>query len=152
MSKFGNLPEVVKYIEFGKEHFAFPIASRDLEHHLGSNNEPLLTLVIAKPPLDPTDPLRKRLLDHLPPGFPVSEAVHVVYDVAHGSHEFGHDSMQALAQQGITVAQVYPGGKIPGGRWRELTAEDAESLVRSDIVPIDQAKPSGGPSTLETIQ
>lgn len=123
--KFGNLPEVVKYIEFGKEHMAFPIASRDLEHHTGENNEPLLSLVFVKPVLDPLDPEKKKTLN-LAGTVNESQLVQIRHDVAHESHAFTPEQIQARRDAGFST---YPGNQIPGGRWRELSSDELDDLA-----------------------
>lgn len=145
MPQFGNLPEVVKYTEFGKEHLAFPIASRDMEHHLGDNSEPLLSLVFVKQPAlnecarchfpehahgKPVAPEAKAVpCDTFvpPPRSTVlqpSDFVQIVHDVAHESHGFTDEQIQERRKAGLSD---YPGNQIPGGRWRELSSAEISS-------------------------
>lgn len=140
--KFGNLPEVVIYTEFGVEHRALPVGSREIEYHTGENGELLLDLVIVKqlvkdecvnchfPERNHGKPFPPGA-SHVPCGkfegiVPVaavnpSEYVHIVTDVAHESHVFTEDQIKQLAKKGFTA---YPGGQFPGGRWREIAAEN----------------------------
>ncbi len=120
---FGNssLPEIVKFTEFGREHFALPIGARSLEHHDGANEEPMLSLVIVSPVLDPSDPKHERTLS-LAGTSRENDLVRIVHDVAHDSHEFTASQLDAIQKSGVTISQVYPGGKIVGGRWSELTS------------------------------
>lgn len=143
MAKFGNLPEVVKYTEFGKEHFALVIGSRELEHHAGENDEPMLSLVIVKPVLDPTDHKTElKIAGTSREG----DLVTIVHDVPHESHAFSAEQLDAMHKTGITVAQVYPGNAIPGGRWHgrdEVVAEaDEEVLPVGAVTPETVDKPT----------
>lgn len=147
MARFGQLPEVVKFIEFGKEHLAFPVASRNLEHHGGVNDEPLLTLVIVKPVVADEclrchfaaryhgkpfasgaqhKPCDKFVAPDPKPVTDLKELVHVVGDVPHESHSFTDEQLAALLKQGTSVSEAYPGKNIPGGRWRELTSSELQ--------------------------
>jgi hypothetical protein len=123
MAKFGNLPVVVIFIEFGREHYALPLGSKSLPHHLGENEEPLLDLVIVQPVLDPLDPEHKKALNIVGTSRQ-GELARIMNDVPHESHAFSDANVAALTQQGITVSAVYPGGQIPGGRWREVSSAE----------------------------
>lgn len=139
--KFGTLPEVVTYTEFGVEHKALVVGGRELEHHTGVNGELLLDLVIVKPVVrDECVNCHFPERNHgkpFPPGAshvpcakfegiaPIaavnpSEYVHIVTDVAHESHAFTDEQLKELASKGLTA---YPGGAYPGGRWREIDAD-----------------------------
>jgi len=147
MAQFGKLPEVVKFIEFGKEHLAFPVASRDFEHHLGENGEPLLNLFYVKPlasaeclrchfteqyhgkPYAPQAPHQPCDKFQAPPiSFTVDpkQFVQIAVDVPHISHKFNDEQLEALKNLGNSVEINYPGKQIPGGRWRELTSAELE--------------------------
>lgn len=160
MAKFGNLPEVVKYTEFGVEHLALPIGSRELEHHTGTDGEPLLNLVIVKPLIaDACGNCGNRRAFHGKPApshlhvcsqfvEPDAQAVtdnltlvHIVTDVPHDSHAFTDDQLAAMQKTGITTAQVYPGNQIPGGRWRLLDEP-------ADVAPA----PAPEPAAEQTVQ
>lgn len=145
MSKFGNLPEVVKYTEFGKEHFALVIGSRELEHHTGANDEPMLSLVIVKPVLDPTD--HKTVLN-IAGTSREGDLVTIVHDVAHESHAFSAEQLDAMHKTGITVSQVYPGNSIPGGRWRGLD-EVADESVPVAVLPVGAVTPENVDKPIE---
>lgn len=133
MSQFGNLPEVVIYTEFGVEHKALVIGARSLEHHDGANEEPLLSLVFVKPVPDPTDPEHKRTLQ-VAGTAREAELVNIVHDVAHESHGFTPEQLDSMHKQGITASQVYPGGQMPGGRWKEI----AQPVAAVSAEPEDQ--------------
>lgn len=136
MSQFGNLPEVVIFTEFGKEHKALVIGARSIEHHDGANDEPLLNLVIVQPLIADAcaDCGNRRVYHGKPapvhlrvckefvepdpqPTVNLNDLVQIVTDVAHESHEFSADQLIALHKQGLAA---YPGGSYPGGRWREI--------------------------------
>lgn len=136
MAKFGNLPEVVIYTEFGIEHKALVIGSRELEHHTGENDEQLLNLVIVKPLVtDACANCGNRRVFHGKPApahlrvcaefvepepqtsIDLNTLVHIQTDVAHESHTFSAEQIAELANKGLTA---YPGGQLPGGRWRRL--------------------------------
>lgn len=136
MAAFGKLPEVVIYTEFGIEHKALAIGSRELEHHTGENGEQLLNLVIVKPLVaDACANCGNRFAVHGKPSpahlrvcaafeapepqavVDLNSLVHIVTDVAHESHKFTAEQLRELATKGLTA---YPGGQLPGGRWREI--------------------------------
>jgi hypothetical protein len=151
MAQFANLPEIVIYSEFGVEHKAFPIAARELEHHAGENAEPLLSLVFVKPVLDP--------LTHEPVNVAGTsregDLVHIVHDVPHESHAFSEDQLKAIAKTGVNTVQAYPGGQMPGGRWRELDTPVAVSPTPIPIpvaVPQDHPTPEAGEEPPPTVQ
>lgn len=131
MAQFPNLPDVVIYTEFGVEHKAFPIGSHELEHHFGEGGEPLLSLVFVKPVIDPVTHEPRRVHD--------SELVHIVHDVPHESHNFNPDQLKAMEKSGITAATVYPGGQIPGGRWRELDTPTPFGNLGSVAISVPEA-------------
>jgi len=165
MAPFGNLPEVVIYTEFGVEHKALVIGARELEHHAGENNEPLLHLVIVKPMVaDACANCSNRRVFHGKPApahlrvcgqfvepdpQPVTDLgslVQVVPDVAHESHKFSDDQIQALAKQGIVVPLS---GRFTGGRWREA---DAGGIPIPNVVPVEGgaiAAPAAEPAVSE---
>lgn len=147
MAKFGNLPEVVVFTEFGVEHKALVIGSRELEHHTGENGEQLLNLVIVKPVVrDECVKCHFPERNHgkpFPPGASnrpcdsfegvgvvaavnPSEYVHIATDVAHESHAFTEGQLTKLAAKGLAA---YPGGQLPGGRWREIDPIAVPSAV-----------------------
>jgi hypothetical protein len=134
--KFGTLPEVVIYTEFGVQHKALPIGARELEHHTGSNGELLLNLVIVKPLVaDSCANCGNRRVFHGKPApahlrvcaefvepdpqtsVDPASLVHIVTDVAHESHVFTDEQIKELAAKGLSA---YPGGQFPGGRWSEI--------------------------------
>lgn len=140
MAKFGNLPEVVKYTEFGVEHLALPIGSRELEHHAGENGELLLNLVIVKPLVaDACANCGNRRIFHGKPApahlhvcssfvEPDAQAVtdnntlvFIVTDVPHETHAFTEEQLKAIEKTGVNTAQAYPGGAMPGGRWSDIS-------------------------------
>lgn len=149
-TKFGLPFEVVKFIEFGKEHYALPTASREPEHHLGQGGEPVLTLVLVKPvvadqcarchfaehfhgkPFSPSAEHRPCDSFVAPPAKAVvdpNQLVQIVGDVPHESHQFTEESLAALERQGHSIGISFPGNRIPGGRWRELNRDEAEEFL-----------------------
>lgn len=152
MAQFRFLPEVVIYSEFGVEHKALVVGSRTVEHHAGENDEPMLNLVIVKPVvLDECVKCHFPERNHgkpYPPGAshrpcdsfegiaPVAsvnpaEYIHIQTDVPHESHKFTEEQILALQKQGLTA---YPGGALPGGRWREV---DAGGIPIPPVVAIE---------------
>ena len=151
MAQFANLPEIVIYTESGIEHKAFPIAARSLEHHGGANDEPLLSLVFVQPIIDPLtrQPLNVAGTSH------EGDLVHIVHDVPHESHAFTEEQLKAIHQQGVTVQQAYPGGQLPGGRWREVETPVAVSPTPIPVpvaVPQDPPTPDAGEEPPPTVQ
>lgn len=155
MSQFGNLPEVVIYSEFGIEHKALVIGARSLEHHDGANDEPLLNLVIASPVVDDAcancgnrrafhgkpAPAHLRVCAQFVPPDPqpttnLIDLVRIVADVAHESHAFTADQLEAMSKTGVNTQQAYPGGQFPGGRWREI-AQPIAAVPAAEPAPVE---------------
>ena len=119
-----NVPAVVKYKHFSEEHLAFPIAARDLEGHKGANDEPLLSLAIVKPVIDPTDPTKTINVSGTSRE---GELIKIVHDVPHETND---------------------NAALPGGRWVELTVQEAGWLgVAPKAAPEPVAEPEAAPAT-----
>lgn len=97
--KFGNQ---VLFTESGKEFTATVLSERILDHHMGSNDEPLLSLGFFSEVPGVLGTARQ------------NELVQFRADVAHETHEFSPD----VASKGLK-------GIYPGGRWKELAGTDA---------------------------
>lgn len=160
MPAFG---EVVKYTEFGRSYNAIVIGQRELEHHTGEDNEPLLNLVIVRPvSLDQCQICGCREAQH---GKPAPANLHVckeftapdpivainpldyvrtVGDVPHESHAFNEEQLKAIAKTGVNVPQSYPGGVMPGGRWSEI--------LPADLFPAVEPTPATPAEGTPTIQ
>lgn len=154
--QIGQNPEIVTYIEgegkTARRHAALVIGSRYLEIHAGEDDEPLLTLAFAQPPVidecvvchfaerahgkptTMTHPPCPRFV--APPPKAVvrfEENLQIIHDVPHASHVFTAEELAGMPALGITPSAVYPGGKIPGGRW-EFSARDV-AIVKGQIEP-----------------
>jgi hypothetical protein len=101
----------VIYVEGGKQYLALVVGQRSLEHHEGENGEPLLNLAFVKEVLDGAGNVR-----NVTGTVRENELVQFRHDVAHDSHAFSDEAREALTKSG----HMYPGGEIPGGRWREI--------------------------------
>jgi hypothetical protein len=107
-----NVGELVVYTEgvdpkTGKplEYNALVLGERHIADHLGSDDEPLLTLVFAKARVDAFgNPLPVHGTGQ------TSELIQTRLDVAHDSHEY--DAEQRAK---------YGKSAYDGGRWREVT-------------------------------
>ncbi len=124
----GSVPAIVKYVEFDKEFFALPIGAKAMPHHLGENDEPLLDLVIVQPVLDPLDPKHEKTISLVGTSRQL-ENVRIVNDVPHDSHAFSDASLNDLQKQGISTGVAYPGNRIPGGRWFEVSSAELAALM-----------------------
>lgn len=110
--KFGDQ---VLFTESGKEFTATVLSARILDHHMGSNDEPLLSLGFFSEVPGVLGTARQ------------NELVQFRSDVAHETHEFSPD----MASKGLK-------GIYPGGRWSEIvTAPPA--LVATDAGEVIEA-------------
>jgi hypothetical protein len=132
--KFGD---PVIYVEGGKEYLALVVGTRSLEHHEGENDEPLLNLAFVKEVLDGAGNVRNVTGTVREP-----ELVQFRHDIAHESHAFSDEAREALTKSG----NMYPGGEIPGGRWREIPepGKPSADVSKGDSAP---AIPSAQAST-----
>jgi len=110
MPKFGD---VVLLIVGEKKFNALVLGERHLEHHKGSDDQPMLHLVTVQKAKDHTG----KEIDFPIGGIRDYEMLKVFHDVPHASHEFSDEQKAAIEKSGITFDAVYPGGKIPGPRW-----------------------------------
>lgn len=103
--KFGH---PVLYIESGQQYEAIVIRAREIDDHVGAQEEPLLDLAFFKQVLDPAKSTPKKPVYRDVFGTQAqSELVQFRTDVAHESHEFSEEAQKKF-------------GKIyPGGRWKE---------------------------------
>ena len=134
-----NFGDVVKYTEFGRSYKALVVGLVSIPFHEGANDEPSLNLVIVKQIVPDAcancgnqrarhgkpNPSNLHVCGTFVEPDPVQTAnpldfVHAIGDVAHESHVFTKEELEALNKNGVTVSQAYPGGQIPGGRWSEL--------------------------------
>jgi hypothetical protein len=110
MPKFGD---GVVYVQGDAKFLALVIGSRSLEHHLGEDDEPMLHLVFVQKQKDAFG----KDIEPTVGGIGEMNLVRVEHDVPHFSHEFSDEQKEAIQKSGVTFDAVYPGGKIPGGRW-----------------------------------
>lgn len=152
--------DLVLVTEFGKGYAGLVVKSRILDHHLGSSDEPLLSVIVVKPPVidecihchfaeryhgKPYPPEAPHQPCNDFEGRPAPEPAdllafaHPIADVPHESHEFTEAQLQSLQNSGVSIGIAYPGNRIPGARWREPGSEELKSLL-SDAVIREAAK------------
>lgn len=130
--KFGS---PVIYLEGGKEYVALVVGERSLKHHHGANNEPLLNLIFVKEVRDGAGEVRK-VTGTVREG----ELVQSRHDIAHKSHSFSEEAAREMTDNG----SMYPGGSIPGGRWREVDDRSADiDMMKKPVEPAGDAGDSG---------
>lgn len=137
--KFGD---VVIYKEFGQEYPALVVGSRELEHHGGANDEPLINLVFVRSIPDPSDRTKTLAVSGTSRE---SELIQFRHDIAHESHAFSEEAAKELSDKGL----LPPGGAVPGGRYvlaSVVNAEPPAQLVASTegeaVAPEQQAPAS----------
>jgi hypothetical protein len=108
-----------------KKYFALVIGEHHIEHHKGENGEPLLTLVIFRPPIHPGTFEQVKLLG----SGRMSDLCPILTDVPHESHKFTDAQIEELRKQGI----VYPGNYLGAARWREVTLADFPGIKTGGI-------------------
>lgn len=110
-----QINDTVIYTEQGKEYTATVLEIRNLDHHLGENDEPLLHLGFFAPLYKPgADGTLKRV--SVVGTHEQNALVQFRLDVAHESHSFSAEANK----EGLT-------GVYPGGRWslaKVVVAED----------------------------
>lgn len=124
--KFGDQ---VIYVENGKEFNATVLSARVLDNHMGAGDEPLVHLAFFKEVEDfsvlPDADNERPKISVLGTARQL-ELVQFRADVAHESHEF---SGEARAQSVKPGNVPLPEGVYPGGRWREVDAFAASTLL-----------------------
>lgn len=101
------------------EFNALVLGERFIEHHLGEDDEPLLTLAFAK---ERTDAAGVPLPVH--GTGQTSELVQIRLDVVHESHEYSEEKQREYGKK-----------QYDGGRWREVAARAPEQAPEQTADP-----------------
>lgn len=140
--KFGDR---VLFTEAGQTYTATVLRQRELDDHMGANQEPLLDLGFFKPVMKP-DAKGFMVVKDVVGTESQSELVQFRIDVAHASHEFNPAAKRKYHLQYNGVNRVQDGQidhivNYPGGRWVELPEEHVQGHISDEeetaIVPTD---------------
>lgn len=140
--KFGDR---VLFTESGETHTAIVLRQRELDDHMGANQEPLLDIGFFKQVKRP-DPKGNMVVKDVVGTEAQSELVQFRIDVAHASHEFSPAAKSKYHLQYNGVRRVQDGKvdhvvNYPGGRWEELPEEHVQGHISDEeelaLVPVE---------------
>jgi hypothetical protein len=123
-----STPKVVQFSAFGRTVPAIVLAAREGEvSHLGSDDEPILTLALI-------DPARETGLTKDKDGnfvYPVGRLpqVFIEHDVVHETHEFSEEFWKARKRDPETVSDAEVASLRGHGEYAEYIPEEAKEFV-----------------------